>query len=391
MFCLLPAPVHAAGDRDAPEWVTAGVTAPRVQQQTFVSPAAKTRVSYHLYMPEAYAAEPDRRFPVIYWLHGSGGGLRGIAPLAALFDAAIRDGRLPPLIVVFPNGLSESMWCDSRDGRVPMETIMIHELIPHVDATFRTLARRSGRLLEGFSMGGYGVARLGFKHPGLFCALSLLGAGPLQQVFDPDSAPRADPVHARLLFDTVWGGDQAYFEAQSPWKQAEHYATTKAPALLVRQVVGDRDGTLANNRRFEAHLTGLGIAHDFTVLPGVEHNARSVISALGEANWEFYRTALTPGGSDAPEFAPAWFESVGACLSATVATKVAPTKPDSSGIVGMSGACPGDLYGSPRPDQTVVANLCRRDVTRSLPSTRKMLVMLGPALVPVTAKRATAW
>jgi predicted peptidase len=109
LLCLLPAQVHATGDRDSPEWVTASVIAPRVQQQTFISAAAKTRVSYHIYTPEAYDAGSDRRFPVVYWLHGSGGGLRGVAPLAAHFAAAIRAGKIPPLIVVFPNGLVESM------------------------------------------------------------------------------------------------------------------------------------------------------------------------------------------------------------------------------------------------------------------------------------------
>ena len=57
------------------EWVTREVKAPRVSFHTFDSAAAKTKVSYHLYTPAAYdaAASKDRRFPVVYWLHGSGG------------------------------------------------------------------------------------------------------------------------------------------------------------------------------------------------------------------------------------------------------------------------------------------------------------------------------
>lgn len=284
--------VQPANDPAAPEWVTARVTAPRVERRTFASTAAQTMISYHLYTPEAYDTEPARRFPVIYWLHGSGGGLRGVALLAAHFDAAIRAGKLPPVLVVFPNGLPESMWCDSQDGRVPMETIVVRELIPHVDATHRTLATRSGRLIEGFSMGGYGAARLGLKYPGLFGAVSLLGAGPLQEEFDPANTPRADPAHARQLFARVWGGDQACFKARSPWMLAERYAAAQSPPMLVRQVVGDRDGTLANNRRFDTRLTEMKIPHAFTMLPGVGHDVKAVFAALDAANWEFYRAAF---------------------------------------------------------------------------------------------------
>jgi enterochelin esterase-like enzyme len=49
-----------------------------------------------------------------------------------------------------------------------MEAIVVRELLPEVDTAFGTIAAREGRILEGFSMGGYGAARLGFKHPERF-------------------------------------------------------------------------------------------------------------------------------------------------------------------------------------------------------------------------------
>ncbi|MCI0540314.1 MAG: hypothetical protein L0Z50_34355 [Verrucomicrobiales bacterium] len=146
-------------------WVTPAVRAPRVEFRTFESAAAKTKVSYHLYTPAIYDTKQEQRFPVLYWLHGTGGGAAGVRPLASHFDSAIGAGKIPPMIVVFANGLASSMWCDSKDGNVPMETVVVQELVPHMDATFRTIARREGRLIEGFSMGGYGAARLGFKYP----------------------------------------------------------------------------------------------------------------------------------------------------------------------------------------------------------------------------------
>ncbi|MFN7340304.1 MAG: hypothetical protein ACK5VI_04385, partial [Opitutia bacterium] len=82
------APANPTG-LGAPVWVTAEAKAPRVERHFFESDAAKARVSYHVYLPAAYARETGRRFPVIYWLHGSGGGQGGIPTLAARFDAAM--------------------------------------------------------------------------------------------------------------------------------------------------------------------------------------------------------------------------------------------------------------------------------------------------------------
>ena len=72
-----------------PAWVTVKVPAPRVSFHTFESAAAKSPVSYHMYTPAAYNSQPERRFPVVYWLHGSGGGLAGIPQVARRFDASI--------------------------------------------------------------------------------------------------------------------------------------------------------------------------------------------------------------------------------------------------------------------------------------------------------------
>ena len=289
MFSALCLLAGNASRAEEPAWITQAIQAPRLQHRTFESAAAKTKVSYHIYTPEVYDTEKESRFPVEYWLHGTGGGLQGLRTLVTYFDAAIRADKIPPMLIVFPNGLETSMWSDSKDGRVPMETVVVKDLIPHIDATFRTIATREGRLIEGFSMGGYGAARLGFKYPDLFAAVSLLGAGPLQPEFIPDDTPRANPAEARALFASVWGGDQEYFKAQSPRALAKQNIEALKTGTRIRQVIGDRDSTLANNRDFEAHLKKLGIPHDYRELKGVGHDPRAVLDALGEDNWEFYR------------------------------------------------------------------------------------------------------
>ena len=219
------------------DWLTPVVEAPRVSYHTFESRAVGTRISYHLYTPAAYDQNTALRYPVVYWLHGSGGGVSGIRPLAAKIDQAIAAGRVPPFMVVFVNGLRLGMYVDWKDGSVPMETIIVRELVPHIDAQYRTIATRKGRMLDGFSMGGYGAARFGFKYPERFRAVSIMGAGPMQEALAV--TPRASPVSAAQLLRRVYGGDQAHFLAVSPRRLAEEHAATLRSGSLIRMVVGD--------------------------------------------------------------------------------------------------------------------------------------------------------
>lgn len=273
-------------------WVLPESTAPRLQRVLFDSKAAGEPVSCYVFTPENYDAAKEQRFPVLYWLHGSGGSSPGsAAQVAQRYGEAMRTGKIPPMIMVFPNGLPMGMWCDWKDGSVKLETMFIEELIPHIDRSFRTLAKREGRIIEGFSMGGYGAARLGFKHPQLFAAVSLFGAGPLQADFN--EAPRAGPRGRDQVLGTVYGGDMAYYRAQSPWLIAEQNVEKLRSGLLIRQIIGDRDETLGFNREFKQHLEALKIPHTYRQLPDVPHNPNRVLDTLGDDNWAFYRQALS--------------------------------------------------------------------------------------------------
>ncbi len=279
---------HAASA--SPLWVTQAVSAPRVSHHVFTSKAAKAEVSYHLYRPAAYEADGGRRFPVVYWLHGSGGGLPGISSVARRFDAAIEAGKLPPCLVVFVNGLEMGMYVDWADGSAPVESMIIRDLLPQVDATYRTIAKREGRLLDGFSMGGYGAARLGFKYPELFRSVSIVGAGPMQA--ELKSTPRASRIQAEDLLKRAYGGEQSVFQEVSPRKYAHLNAKKITQGTLVRMVIGEKDETFGNNEAFHRHLEALGIPHSWTIVPGVGHEPERVFAALGDANWEFYRKAF---------------------------------------------------------------------------------------------------
>lgn len=285
----------------APAWVTPAVRAPGVSQRILKSKAAKTDVSYHVFLPHDYETRHKDRFPVLIWLHGSGGGLQGIAPVSAFFGEAMRTGKIPSMILVFPNSFANGMWCDAASGKQPIETIVTRELIPEVDREFRTIAKREGRIVEGFSMGGYGAGRFGFKHSRLFGGVSMLAGGPLDLDFQGPKTSR-NPRLRNSILDAIFGGKLENFQAASPWILAERNANSLRKGSRIRIAIGDQDFTLPANQAFSEHLNALKIPHKMIVAPDIGHNALALLRAMGEDNWKFYREALgKPVGSSSVE------------------------------------------------------------------------------------------
>src|SRR5262249_13403413 len=78
------------------------------------------------------------------------------------------------LIVVMPDVGNSwyANWAASDEGQKnDWEDFIVKDLIGHVDSTFRTVAAREGRAINGLSMGGYGALMLGLKHPDVFCSV----------------------------------------------------------------------------------------------------------------------------------------------------------------------------------------------------------------------------
>jgi enterochelin esterase-like enzyme len=126
------------------------------------------------YVPGAYATHPEARFPVVYFLHGAPGSAEdwmATAPtLPALLDGLIGGGRLAPMLAVFPDGRASgsdgSWWADTAAGG-PVESWLVQQLVPAIDARYRTLGARH-RGIAGVSAGGLGALNLSLHHPGMF-------------------------------------------------------------------------------------------------------------------------------------------------------------------------------------------------------------------------------
>jgi endo-1,4-beta-xylanase len=272
----------AKTDPSAPaEWVRDRIEAKNGHFKTFTSKSIGREVSYFIYIPAVYEQAKEARFPVMYWLHGIGGVQTGVPPLIQRFDTAIEGGKIPPMLIVFVNGMRNSFYCDSTDGQVPVESVIIKDLIPHIDSTYRTVERREGRLIEGFSMGGFGAAHLGFKHPELFGAVSIID-GALVDLGTMQSR------HAEL-YQRIFGGSEERFSAENPRELIRKNQDSVRGKTEIRLAVG---ALVPGNRSFHEQLTELKIEHDYDVFD-VGHNHAAIYESLGEKNWNFYKRALS--------------------------------------------------------------------------------------------------
>jgi diacylglycerol O-acyltransferase / trehalose O-mycolyltransferase len=142
----------------------------RVEDWTLRTPALHEPTRVRVLLPAGYGADPRRRYPVLYLLHGASSDYRAWTRYG---DAEAITARAP-LIVVMPDGGTDGWYTDWYQGDRPVqprwETYHVGELVPWVDATYRTIAARRGRAVAGLSMGGYGALSYAARHPGTFAA-----------------------------------------------------------------------------------------------------------------------------------------------------------------------------------------------------------------------------
>jgi enterochelin esterase-like enzyme len=153
-------------------------------------------ISYNVYLPAGYSSTA-KRYPVLYLLHGRGDSMSAWTQVKGNLDQLIADGSIPPTIAIMPDApwsdrasyYVDSAYTGSDPGR-RVETAFTTDLIDHVDATYRTVASRDGRVIGGYSMGGYGAIRYSIAHPDLFVASIVLSPAVYNPLPPADSSTR---------------------------------------------------------------------------------------------------------------------------------------------------------------------------------------------------------
>jgi enterochelin esterase-like enzyme len=209
-----------------------------VMEASIPSQNMKGELKFHIYLPPCYDQDTSKRFPVLYLIHGQSFNddqwVRLGAPQTA--DQLIAGG-LPPFIIVMPF----DKYHYRQPTADPFDEAMIDELIPYIDATYRTIPDRASRAVGGLSRGGGWALHFALTHPEMFGAFG----GHSLAILDEDG------THLSRLLDAI--------------------PPEEMPRIFMD--IGKSDGLRTSAEKFEAQLTERGIPHEWYMFPGY-HNEK---------------------------------------------------------------------------------------------------------------------
>ena len=230
-----------------------------VLKRSFHSAALGGTEHYAVYLPAGYASS-DRRYPVIYAVHGLPGGPASYLnmPIAAWGRIASAAGR--PAIVVAPQGArpgdSDPEWHDWAPDR-EWESAVAVDLVREIDRTYRTIPDRRDRAIIGMSAGGYGAMLIGLHHLDTFSVIQSWSG-----YFHPTNPAGTAPLDVGSPQGRVAASAHSYVPLLPGWLDRWH------PTYL-GFYIGDQDTRfLAENRQLDRELRAAGVPHQFAVYAG---------------------------------------------------------------------------------------------------------------------------
>lgn len=193
-----------------------------------------------VYLPPEYDANPSRRYPVLYLLHGFTGDAAGVAAarpwernVLQWIDLLVAERRMAPAILAIVDGftrLGGSQYVDSPHNG-DYATYVVRDVVGYLDAHYRTIAREGGRAVLGKSSGGFGAMHLVMEHPGVFAAFASHSGDSYFRYSQTMSFPAAQRTLERFSFDIaafVADFEHSYKRPQSSYATIEMIAYAAA-------------------------------------------------------------------------------------------------------------------------------------------------------------------
>ncbi len=180
----------------------------KLEMIEYDSKTVGTKRKMQVYTPPGYT--PDKKYPVLYLLHGIGGDEteweRFVAP-DILLDNLIADGKAVPMIIVMPNGRAQKN--DRAEGNVfasgpafaTFERDLLDDVIPTIDSRYSTYTNRENRALAGLSMGGGQSLNFGLTHLDTFAWVGGFSSAPNTK---PPAEIVPDPAAAKEKLKLLW-------------------------------------------------------------------------------------------------------------------------------------------------------------------------------------------
>ncbi|MFD3717430.1 alpha/beta hydrolase [Streptomyces sp. NPDC058674] len=261
---------------------------------TVSTPQVAGEQRIRILLPADYAADPAKRYPVLYFLHGASDDPGNPALAYPALTAA------QSMITVIPDGGLRGWYADWLDqktaaGAQNWETFHIKQVIPFIDANLRTLAGKEGRAVAGISMGGFGALHYAQRHPGLFSQVATFsGANELSRghavmraavvatltnIGAPLCGTGAGPGPSCSLdfgpavsSDAIFGSPYPVFDADRRWNAADPTAHMAALAGMgIAIYTGNGNGNPSDGefwvrsaaQHSRERLDALGIPHHY--------------------------------------------------------------------------------------------------------------------------------
>jgi S-formylglutathione hydrolase FrmB len=231
----------------------------RLRDESFQSSALGRTMRYRVLVPADYDFS-ERRYPVLYLLHGLTGDYRDWTTRTNLADYS----RALPLIVVMPDG--ENQWyTNAVNGGARFEDYVTGDLPADVVGKFRTVNSRYGRAIAGLSMGGYGALKIALKRPALYAV-----AGSFSGAFGVTVEGRYDRMIAATKAEPlarIFGPPGSDTRTQNDvLALARGLKSGGAPYIYLD--CGTSDSLLEENREAAAALQKAGAAYEYHEVAG---------------------------------------------------------------------------------------------------------------------------
>ncbi|MFD8826127.1 alpha/beta hydrolase [Streptomyces sp. NPDC059605] len=270
---------QAAGDGFGLRIVDRNESNSRMWYYRFQTDAIGWNPGVNVLLPDGYHTS-GRTYPVLYLFHGGGTDQDFIT-----FDRmGIRDWTAgKPIIVVMPDGGHAGWYSNpvsSNVGPRNWETFHIAQLLPWIDANFRTYAEYNGRAVSGFSMGGFGALKYAAKYYGHFASVSAhSGPASLRRDFGLVAHwANVSSAAIELGGGTVYGAplwDEARVSADNPVQRIESYRNKRvfmvagtSPDPINWFDTANETQVLAGQREFRSLLGKANIPHEWHEVPG---------------------------------------------------------------------------------------------------------------------------
>jgi len=239
-----------------------------------------------VFTPESYDAQKNICWPVVYMLHGTTDMPMSEFGVRKMYNPSTRIQELAnqfKVIIVAPLVGNCYYMNSPKHPEIKMASFIANELTSFVDKSFKTQKSRSGRVLCGFSMGGYGAVSLLCKYPDVF-SLALERAGVLNLATDVEDLQWDDVnENVKFLLGDYFTNPQVY-HLNSCFNLINHIRSRNDIALVIE--VGKDDLLQKTNFAFHNWLNTLKIPHIYSETEGSHvWNANTLRSLLSNMQY----------------------------------------------------------------------------------------------------------